>query len=629
MLSNTSQDKGTVFAIVISEKGGAERREVFDQPELSIGRVQGNELMLPKGNVSKRHARLVFRDGRYIVTDLNSTNGTYVNRRRINQATIVRQGDRIYIGDFVLRIESQEENSNVASSPGSVAPGTFGEQSSRPGSGAPPMEPGPIGTVPSLSKAPPLPRAGSYPPLPPAPRLPNPAGPEKTPSLIPSSVPRMEPPSVVERPASGRDDSIDTETMAYRSALAALADRVLTRLEASLLDGELNDAIVARVERTINDQLAELRREDVVGASIVDERLKRDVRAELVELGALGPLLEDETVSEVTVFGAASLRAMRSGRRVVVEPPLSSEASVRRVLARLLRTAGTPLESTEHLVTRRLRNGFQLEAVTGPRVPSGTMIHLERAQRVDSTLDDLVRSGAISRVVATFLRHCVAVRANILIVGPREARGTLVAGALASASTDGHVIAIHDNDVIVSNSVPVSHVDVADGPRELADLVDFAGRFPESRLVVDNFSGRTAAAVLGAVAGGADGLLAVSTAASLRRGLLRLPAEIAVARPELSVAAARELLATTFDIVIDVAVLRDGRRRVVRIAEPAGSGSDEITLRDIFSFVVERASSGSVDGTFQATGVAPRILNDMVARGLSVDSGIFSRPPSR
>ena len=95
-----------MFAIIVHEKGGAERREVFDAAELSVGRVQGNELMLPKGNVSKRHARLLYRDGRFIVTDLNSTNGTYVNRRKITQATIVREGDRIYIGDFVLRIEA-------------------------------------------------------------------------------------------------------------------------------------------------------------------------------------------------------------------------------------------------------------------------------------------------------------------------------------------------------------------------------------------------------------------------------------------------------------------------------------------------------------------------------------------
>ena len=619
MLSNTSQQKGTVFAIVISEKGGAERREVFDQPELSIGRVQGNELMLPKGNVSKRHARLVFRDGRYIVTDLNSTNGTYVNRRRINQATIVRQGDRIYIGDFVLRIESQDESSSVASAPASLSPG---------GARGEPSSPNHDGST--LSKAPPLPPlAGNYPPVPPAPRLPIPVAPEKTPSLVPSSVPRVEPPSVVERPASGRDDSIDTDTTAYRSAVATLTERVVERLEARLLDGELNDAILARVDRTLSDQLAELRRDDVIGASIVEDRLKRDARAELVDLGVLGPLLEDEAVTEITVFGSASVNVTRGGRRTVVEPPFSSEASVRRVLTRLLRSTGAPLEDGEHIVVRKLRGGFQLEAVTGPRVPSGTMIHLERAQRVDSTLDDLVRSGTISRVVATFLRNCVTVRANILVVGPREARGAMVAGALASASTEGHIVAIQENDVIVSNAVPVSHVDVADSPRELGDLVAFAGRFPDARLVVDNFSGRTAAAVLGAVAGGADGLLAVSTAASLRRGLLRLPAELAVSRPELSLTAARELLATTFDIVIDVAVLRDGRRRVVRIAEPAGVASDEIALRDIFSFVVERSSSGSVDGTFQATGVSPRILGDMVARGLSIDSGIFSRPPSR
>src|SRR5438876_2177576 len=94
-----------MFSIIISEKGGAERREAFDRTEINVGRVQGNDLMLPKGNVSKRHARLLFRDCRFIVTDLKSTNGTYVNGRKIAQATIVREGDKIYIGDFVLRVE--------------------------------------------------------------------------------------------------------------------------------------------------------------------------------------------------------------------------------------------------------------------------------------------------------------------------------------------------------------------------------------------------------------------------------------------------------------------------------------------------------------------------------------------
>src|SRR5580692_9385088 len=95
-----------MFTIVISEKGCAERRETFEKSEISVGRVQGNDLMLPKGNVSKHHARILSRDARFIVTDLKSTNGTYVNGRKTSQATIVREGDKIYIGDFVLRVET-------------------------------------------------------------------------------------------------------------------------------------------------------------------------------------------------------------------------------------------------------------------------------------------------------------------------------------------------------------------------------------------------------------------------------------------------------------------------------------------------------------------------------------------
>ena len=212
-----------MFAVVISEKGGAERREVFDQSELNIGRVQGNELMLPKGNVSKRHARLVFRDNRFIVTDLNSANGTYVNRRRISQATIVRQGDRIYIGDFVLRIEQQEQSSVLPSSQAaSVEPIPLRD---------PLVTAQDASSAKKPSLASPARTVSGYPPVPPAPRLPvTSAVPEVTPSsLAPSSAPRSLEPSVVERPISAREDSIDTELTAYRSAVAALVGRVLER----------------------------------------------------------------------------------------------------------------------------------------------------------------------------------------------------------------------------------------------------------------------------------------------------------------------------------------------------------------------------------------------------------------
>ena len=97
-----------VFSILITEKGGAQRQLDFEAAEIGIGRLEDNDLCLPKNNVSKHHARLVFKDDRYVIVDQKSTNGTYVNGRRITGPMVVRRGDKIYIGDFILTLAGLE-----------------------------------------------------------------------------------------------------------------------------------------------------------------------------------------------------------------------------------------------------------------------------------------------------------------------------------------------------------------------------------------------------------------------------------------------------------------------------------------------------------------------------------------
>ncbi|HEY1818277.1 MAG TPA: ATPase, T2SS/T4P/T4SS family [Kofleriaceae bacterium] len=94
-----------MFTILIQEKGGEQRRMGFNKPEVTIGRVQGNDIVLPKGNVSKRHARIVLKDGKFIIVDLKSTNGTYVNGRKITSPLVVKDSDKIYIGDFIVGVD--------------------------------------------------------------------------------------------------------------------------------------------------------------------------------------------------------------------------------------------------------------------------------------------------------------------------------------------------------------------------------------------------------------------------------------------------------------------------------------------------------------------------------------------
>src|SRR4249920_2823075 len=108
-----------MFTILIQEKGGEQRRMVFNKAEVTIGRVQGNDIILPKGNVSKRHSRIVLKDGKFIIVDLKSTNGTYVNGRKITSPLVIKDTDKIYIGDFIITVE--EPNGASQHAPGASA----------------------------------------------------------------------------------------------------------------------------------------------------------------------------------------------------------------------------------------------------------------------------------------------------------------------------------------------------------------------------------------------------------------------------------------------------------------------------------------------------------------------------
>jgi pilus assembly protein CpaF len=207
-----------MFSIIISEKGGAERRETFEKAEINVGRVQGNDLVLPKGNVSKHHARLLFRDGRFIVTDLKSTNGTYVNGRKIAQATIVREGDKVYIGDFVIRVDSaageepaipnlgpqEQDIPTMARETGLRGP-PAPQTNAPPGFSAPPAapSPGPSFGPPQPAGMPPLPGAGPLAPAPLPPTMAAASRPlERSPSQPPPPVePSAAPPVAAPAPA--------------------------------------------------------------------------------------------------------------------------------------------------------------------------------------------------------------------------------------------------------------------------------------------------------------------------------------------------------------------------------------------------------------------------------------------
>jgi pilus assembly protein CpaF len=593
VISPASGAKAPAFSIVIHEKGGSERREVFDSAEISVGRVQGNHIVLPKGNVSKRHARLLYRDGRFIVTDLNSTNGTYVNRRRIAQATIVREGDRIYVGDFVLRVEPTADSSELPAGPEEAARSTSRTDSAPPSS--------PSQAVPRSSHA-------SFPDEPPG----KPTGISYEPGT-----------PVVAR--STPDSHEVAETTELGDAVATLVGRVAERLGAHDFRRPADAALEQRIEPILRElwQLQEKERPGVEG-----ERVMARARAELLDLGPLGPLLADSSIAEIGVARFDRVAVARSGRPLGTEPGFSSELSFGWALHRLCEQTGLPLRSDEVSVERKLPNGARLEISVGSGLPHGSLLVVRRARRTTLTLDELVRRGTISRAIAVFLQHCITARLNLLVIGARDGGPETLLGALSIVQSEGAPVW-----VVEAASPPFStmaRIDATLPPDRLHHAVQVAARVPSARLIADITQGELAMSLLDALGDGADGVVASRFGVGITRALARLAADLAVVGPATTQAAARDLVASSFDVALEVAQLRDGRYRVVRVAEVLSANAQGFELGDLFTFVADRtAAGGAIEGTFVPSGTVPQVVETLRSRGIQVEAALFSRPLSR
>jgi pilus assembly protein CpaF len=668
-----------MFTVIINEKGGAERREFYDKSEVSVGRVQGNDLMLPKGNVSKHHARVLFRDSRFIVTDLKSTNGTYVNGRKIAQATPVREGDKVYIGDFVIRLEPGHVAEGASPAQPASSP-LVQAQAAAPPVAAPravpapmPMAPAavlpasPAGAVrpaPSPAYQPPPPRAPSMPPplgdvprsrqtaalptRPPMPSAPQVSlagqgapGAQPVAQAAPTSAPVIPPPAKAHkpqapltgapapaRPSMGptmppqplRQPAAQRETVgsaARRLALVTLIDRASDVVNLSVLRGNpvADDKLAGAIDRAVREQAKAMRDEGEAPEGVDMEAVARDALKELVALGPLAALLEEESVNEIYCARFDTMAVLRGSQSTYADVAFSSDDSLRRIIMRLALQAGSPLLEGEGLVVRRLARGVTMTAVVPP-FSAQAVLALRRPSRIESSLEENVRTGLLSRPMATFLEGCVTGRANLLVVAESASAAGDVLGALMSCiPPEDRTVLVQEHEVV---SAPNSGAIALTVPRpsDAQAVMRAASLLGGDRLFVAPLSGGAMVAVADAVASGSGGVVASALAPSLRQGLARVAGQLVLGRAGTTLDSAKELVLESFDIFVEVSRAPDGRLRVTKIAEPMPEHKATPT-RDIFAL--------DANGQFDATGTIPRIMPMLAAAGVRADASLFKK----
>jgi pilus assembly protein CpaF len=207
-----------------------------------------------------------------------------------------------------------------------------------------------------------------------------------------------------------------------------------------------------------------------------------------------------------------------------------------------------------------------------------------------------------------------------LVVGPRDGGVEQLLGAFAASFAEPELV--YAGNLTADRPGPDGEL----GSLDAAEAVALVARAPYVRIFADLSSAALTEAVVGAACDGADGLVVARSATSLRKALLRISSEL---RPRYG-EGAMEALAGAFEIVIEVARLRDDRHRVLRVAEVLAAEGNELELSDIFSFTIDRtAAGGLIEGSFAPASNMPAVADLMRTRGAPIDSALFTRPSSR
>jgi pilus assembly protein CpaF len=401
-----------------------------------------------------------------------------------------------------------------------------------------------------------------------------------------------------------------------------LVERVTDKVERRTLDRDIADNVARRIERVMLEELARLRDEKGISAILTDEQLVVAARAELVGLGPLEALIRNPNAIQLTANGTKSVSIVQGDRVNYSQLPFSSVDSLERVLARLCRMSEASHDGRETFMTGRLPGGIIWKAVRQRAAPEGIVLVVRRRANVESSLEDLVRDRAISKAMATFLAQCVTARVNVLVVGSRQSHVARVSSALAEAAVDRQLLILEEHYQLAANATAAVRLDASTAPLDPARLVDFARSLPETNLVVESLAGRTLAAVMEIIVHGFNGVVGGVNSSTVEQALSRLATNFASLTPGVSVDTSRQAIVSGFDLALEVGASPDGKERVRRVVDISSGASGGSQLHDVFTFFSDR---GGPDGAFVAVQGEPRLLDELRARGVQIDTTPFQR----
>jgi len=405
--------------------------------------------------------------------------------------------------------------------------------------------------------------------------------------------------------------------------------QLIERINLAMLEKLPRERIATEISQIVGDLLEQ----DRTALNRAErETLVADVLDELLGLGPLEPLLKDESVTDILVNGHDVVFVERRGLLERVATRFQDEKHLLRIIQKIVSAVGRRVDESSPFVDARLADGSRVNAIVAPLAIDGSLLSIRKFSKIPISMATMIAYGSIPAKIAQVLQGIVEARLNVIISGGTGSGKTTLLNALSSFIDERErIVTIEDSAELQLQQEHVARLETRpaniEGRGEVTqrDLVKNALRMRPDRIILGECRSGEAFDMLQAMNTGHDGSMTTIHANSPRDALSRIEQMIGMSGIDISPRSARAQIASAINVVIQIARLSDGRRKLLSLSELTGMEGETITMQEIFRFnITGRNAAGEIQGQFEAAGIRPKFMSGLQSQGINLDPGLFN-----
>lgn len=416
----------------------------------------------------------------------------------------------------------------------------------------------------------------------------------------------------------------------YFELKTRIHDRLLDLIDLTLIESMEREALGRQIGVIVGNVLAQEESDFPLNA-VEKQRLCREIIDEVLGFGPLEPFLQDPTISDVLVNTYKQVYVERFGKIETTDARFKDDAHLMKIIDRIVSSVGRRIDESSPMVDARLPDGSRVNAIIPPLAIDGPMLSIRRFAVDPLELDDLIKLKTLVPEIAEILKNIVRARLNVVISGGTGSGKTTMLNVLSRfIPGDERIVTIEDSAELQLKQEHVVRLETKppniEGKGQITqrDLVRNSLRMRPDRIIVGEVRGQEALDMLQAMNTGHDGSITTIHANTPRDALMRLETMVAMANLEIPSEFLRKYVSSAIDVVIHLARLADGTRRLTSLQEITGMEGNILTLQEIFSFRQRTVdSSGRVRGQFVFQGVRPKFIERFQMAGIRVSPDLF------